>query len=373
MIEYVVARNKNREQIGIIDLFSSVIWSRQYYGTGEFEIYCQATPKHIELLREGNFITRNDDDEIGIIEKVSSVYSPYEGKMISAAGRFAKSILDRRVIYKLSGTQNPPTIIKGNVETAVRGLVNSNIISAADAKRNISWIKLGAVAGIDKTIIGETGEAAEKQTTFDGLLEYIEEVLQEYELGSRMTLDAEKNLVYSIYQGIQRQRGNTAGNKLVIFSQEYDNLQSSSYEYDETGLKTTALVGGAGEELERFYTVYGGSKSGIDRREVFVNASGVSRTYKNDKDEDKEYTTAEYTELLKTEARQELEPQTIVQHYTGDIDVTNSVYRYKEHFDLGDVVTVQDKSMGVEIATRLVNITETQDANGYSIHVEFTA
>ena len=236
MIEYVVVRNANREQIGIIDLFSSLIWCRRYYGTGEFELFCQASPLNIQMLKAGHFVTRNDDDEVGVIERISETYTPIEAKMISVGGRFAKSILDRRIIYKLNGNQNAPTISRGNVETAVRNLVNNNIISAADTKRNVSWIKLGAVSGINKTIVSETGTASEKQTSYGGLLVYTDEILREYELGSKMTLDANKNLIYTVYEGVERQKDNPAGNSPVVFSQEFDNLRSSQYEYDETGL-----------------------------------------------------------------------------------------------------------------------------------------
>lgn len=61
-IEYVEIRGKtDREIIGIIDAAQSVIWTTRYYGVGEFEIYASATAKHIELLQEGNYVTRPND------------------------------------------------------------------------------------------------------------------------------------------------------------------------------------------------------------------------------------------------------------------------------------------------------------------------
>lgn len=39
MIEYLEVRNSNREIIGILDDFQSVIWETSYYSTGAFEVY----------------------------------------------------------------------------------------------------------------------------------------------------------------------------------------------------------------------------------------------------------------------------------------------------------------------------------------------
>lgn len=374
MIEYVVIRDTDRKQIGIIDAFDSVIWKREYYGAGKFEIYCQATAEAVELLKVDNFVTRNDDDEVGIIENIRHTFNLRNGWMIRASGRFAKSILDRRIIYRLSGTQNAPTILQGNVETAVRRVVNANIISATDSRRNIPFLRLGAVNGITSTIVDENGTAAKKQTTFGGLLDYTDEVLKEYELGSRVTLEADtKNLLYQVFGGKDRSKGNADGNQPVIFSQTFDNLTTSEYEIDKAELKTTALIGGSGEDLERFYAMTGQSASGVNRREIFVNAASVNRKYKDDNDEQQEYTAVEYTALLTTEGKMKLKEHIVLEFFEGDVEVNNSQYVYKQDYDLGDVVTVQDDAMGLSMPVRLAKITEVQDASGYIISVEFSA
>lgn len=371
MIEYIVARNQNREQIGIIDLFKSVIWERAYYGAGSFEVYAPATEEHLEQLQEGHYITRPDDDEVGIIERIELTYSPTEGRMITASGRFAKSMLDRRLIYKLSGTSNRATILRGNVEAAVRSLVQNNIISATDAARNISFIKLGATAGTAQVIIDDNGNAADKQVSYQNLLSYTDELLQEYELGSRATLDAEKNLVYRVFEGADKRRGNTRGNDAVIFSQTFDNLVSSQYAKDDTERKTTALVGGAGEDISRFYSLYGGNYSGEERREVFVDASGISRKYTDENDIEQEYSSDVYRQMLHTEARQELAQLIAEETFKGKVDVSHSQYQYKTDFELGDIVTIMDTQAGLELASRITEIREIQDGTGYSVELKF--
>ena len=142
MIEYVEIRAAgNREIIGIVDAAKSIIWRSSFYETGDFEIYAPATPLNVQLLVEENFVTRPGIREIGIIEHVNISFNAFDGRMIVASGRMAKSILDRRIVY-ISNRANviSPTILSGNVETAARSVINNNAISCGfDTKRNITY------------------------------------------------------------------------------------------------------------------------------------------------------------------------------------------------------------------------------------------
>lgn len=375
MIEYVEVRRKSdREIIGLIDNAKSIIWHSTYYGVGDFEIYAVASTKHIQLLREGNWITRPNDIEVGIIEKVSSTYTIEEGTMIVASGRFAKSILDRRHIYRLSSHQNRATILSGKVESAVRALVANNAISCSfDNKRNIPFLELGALSNIPTIIVDEFGQAADKQVSYDNLLEYTEEVLKEYKIGAIITLDDSTNkLQYSCYIGADRSIENAEGNEPVIFSQEYDNLTDSEYSFDDSTKKTAALIGGEGEGLERFYSLVAGTETGFERRETWVDASSVSRTYKEEgSDVEKTYTVAQYTKLLNTLAKQELANATETQSFEATVNVNGGVWRLNDDYALGDIVTFQDNKLGKYANVRITEITEVQDENGYSIEPVF--
>lgn len=278
-IEYVEIRNANREIIGIVDAARSIIWHSVYYGVGDFEIYAQATPEHLTLLAEGNYVTRLDDTEIGIIEAVAITYDIDNGRVITATGRFAKSLLDRRIIYNLSGTTNKRIVLQGNVESAVRAQVVNNAISCTfDARRNMAELELGARSMIPDVIVDDEGEDAEKQANDNNLLEYTDSVLQEYSLSAMIVLNAEtKKLQYIVYKGADRSIGNEEGNEPIIFSQELDNLTGSEYTHDTQNAKTAAFIGGEGEGAERFYCLLPGGATGINRRELFVDASGVSK------------------------------------------------------------------------------------------------
>lgn len=371
-IEYVEIKDTDRKVIGIIDTAQSLIWHSVYYGVGDFEIYIQATGAVLDLLQVGNYVTRPNDIEVGIIESVEISDSLENGKMIVAKGRFVKSILDRRHIYKLSGHTNMATILSGNVETAIRKLVYDNAINCTfDTRRNIPVLDLGTVAGIAKTIVDESGNAAQKQVSFDNLLAYSEEVLKEYGIGAIATFDESTGkFLYTLYEGVDRTSGNTAGNEPVIFGKDFDNLTDSNYSFDETNKKNTALIGGAGEELDRFYSLIDGGE-GLDRRETFVDANSINRTYKDDSDVEQTYSDNDYDKMLKAQGKQSLKESKSEESFNGTIDITNGNYIYNRDFSLGDKVTVQDTDINKYIDVRIVEVTEVQDENGYSVEAVY--
>lgn len=371
-IEYVEIRSKDtREMIGIVDTAKSVIWHTVYYGVGDFEVYAPCTAENAELLSVGNYVTRYGDRNIGIIESVNVTYNDQDGRMIIAVGRFGKSILDRRIIYSMSGNSVSPTILRGNVEAAARKIVSENAISCAfDSGRNIPELVLGVSAGINETIVDDAGSSAEKQVTHDNLLTYTDTLLSEYEMGAYCALDSNLKLAYTVFRGADRAVENEEGNEPVIFSQDFDNLLSSSYLRDVSMMKNTALIGGEGEGTERFTTILkSDSVAGLERRELFVDASSSSKAYKDENDQDQTLSDAEYEAQLKSLGRQTVAESAIVETFEGEIDITNGSFKYGENADffLGDLVTIQDNDIHLFINARILEIMEVQDENGYQL------
>lgn len=376
MIEYIEIRNQQRELIGIIDTAQSVIWHATYYGVGDFEIYCRATSDVLALLKEDYYITLPDDENIGLIESVIISDDPLNGRMVTASGHFAKIILQRRHIYNLSAGNysNKVTVLRGNVEQAVRGVVRDNIIACNwNTRRNIDFIVLGEYAETEEIIIDDSGDPAEKQVSYDNLLDYTDSVLMEYFLGSKMLLDAPtKKLKYLIYKGADRSIDNADGNQPIIFSRDFDNLATETYSLDKSMYKNMAIIGGAGEGAERFYTITGEYAEGVNRFETFVDARSISKTYTDDETgEDVTYTDAEYAQILKSEGKQTIAAAAAVESLSGELDLTLSPYIYGKHFLLGDIVTVESVDFKRYINARITDVTQVQDENGYTLSVSY--
>lgn len=462
-LEYIEIRDINRELIGIIDTAKSVIWHEVYFGVGDFEIYAKATPEHLNLLKTGIYVTRPDEFNftIGIIESINITDSLQDGRMIVASGRFAKSILERRLIYKLSGKTNTPTTLRGNVEDNIRRVVSDNAINCSfDSRRNIGELELGPSSHTDEIIVAADGTPAEKQVSYQNLLEYTDEVLQEYGLAGVVYIDLDndaKKLKYRVEKGIDRSADNTWGLEPIVFSKDYDNLSASEYSYDTSTEKNTALIGGEGEGIDRFYSLVAPDKTGLARRELWVDAKSINKTLKAtelhalfpsgtfqginfyvgstiyavlvvdleheyslttlqqkfptgtvsgtkfnvngvtyankiygddnnykltplgyrgmiDADgKEGDYTLSDdvYKSMLDTQGKQTLAPLIPTEIFNGTINVSAGNYKLNKDFWLGDIVTVQENSLGLYINVRITETTEIQDENGYAVEVKY--
>lgn len=425
MIDYVEIRDARLDAFGLIDTAKSIIWETQYFGAGAFEIYTEATPQAIDMLQCGNFVTRIDSDGVGIIEAVAITFDTRDGRMITASGRLAKSILDRRLITYVNGNTNDTTYFSGNVEARARGLVQDNAIACYKDKkrsipytqRNISILQLGALSGL-------SASTDLRQVNNENLLTYTDEFLRQYGYGAKL-IRAGNKLAYTVYSGKDRSIGNPAGNAPVIFSEDFDNLTGSDYSFDETGRKSTVLVGGEGEGIERFYVESNAHLSDLARRETFIDARNAAREVYEDKytgngstrtfalathaatsiksvDVDG-YETAckfdaaaqtitlatapasgieitvqyvddnEYKAQLTEEGKQELAALAAAESFEGAVDLMNSSFMYGTDFEIGDIVTVQDNGINKYINVRVVTCTEVQDDNGYQVKIEFEA
>lgn len=436
MIDYVEIRNTGLELLGLIDTAKSVIWETQYFGAGAFELYTEATPQALSMLKEGNFVTRVESEGVGIIEAVEITYTGGDGRMIAASGRLAKSILDRRLITYVNGNKGVATVFSGNVEARARGLVQDNAIACYKDKartvpypqRNISILQLGDLAGLP-------AETELRQITDEDLLTYTDEFLRQYGYGAKLIRKGNK-LAYTVYSGVDRSIGNAAGNEPVIFSEDFDNLTGSNYALDETARKSFALVGGEGEGNARFYVECNAGLSDLARREVFIDSStarevfedkfvgdGVERVDADDvkyiagtrafalshsatsllsvkvdgKDAVFSFNAStgvvtfsvaplsgleivvqyinddEYRAQLTGEGQQELAKLISAEGFSGSIDLENSTFKYGIDFEIGDIVTVQDNAINKYINVRVVTVAEVQDDSGYQVNIEFEA
>lgn len=375
MIEFLEIRDKTRKLIGIIDTAKSIIWQCEYYGAGRLEIAIAFSEEAKYLLQIGNYVTRRDETQAAIIEAVEYINSTDDGVQIIASGRMLKSILDRRLAYiwDSANYRMTPVRMYGNLATAVQNTVRTQAGADAPPAR-IMPIVIGSNGGITTIITAQTeqGENSSRQSTYKNLLKFTDEVLQEFKCGALMRIDINSlEMIYDLYEGKDRSVGNSSGNIPLTFSQDFENLLNVDFSVDTTYYKNLAVVGGEGEGLARFFTLYRPDlTTGLDRREVFVDASNLNRKYM-DGDEEKSYTAVEYSDMLKGQAQTELREQITTEIFNGEINITNNEYRYRQDFGLGDLVTVQDNRLGLYKKVRILRATEVQDNDGYILTFEY--
>ena len=152
MIDILEIRDRSLKLIGVIDNATSIIWVTEYYGAGHLEVYAPMTDNTIDLLKKGNYVVRRDEVQAAIIEAVSYKESAESGMMIIARGRMLKSILDRRLAYKLKDSHHiKPVRVTGYVRN-VQKVVREQAGTLAGAVRMIPKLAIGSDGGITKKI-----------------------------------------------------------------------------------------------------------------------------------------------------------------------------------------------------------------------------
>lgn len=347
--------NTDLDAIAVVDAYESFIWTDRYYQYGDFELYTAMTNDLLTYIKQGYYICKRDSDRVMIIEKLLINSDTENGNHITVTGRSLESILDRRVIWKQK-------TITGNLQNGIKALLNENVISPSNANRKISNFEFRA--STDPAITGLTVDA---QYTGDNLYKVIQKLCEERNIGFKVTLE-DKKFIFQLYAGTDRSYDQTEV-PYVVFSPNFDNIVNSNYIESKSSLKNVALVGGEGEGSARTYIAIG-NVSGLNRREIFVDARDLSKEV-NDPDTDTTITLtdAEYTAVLQQRGNEKLAENTEVVSFEGQLETT-VMYRYGEDFFDGDIVQVANE-YGHETKARIIELVTSEDREGQSVYPTF--
>ena len=333
--------DKEFNPIGIIDTASSVIWADRYYDVGDFEIYIKAEKRYIDLMQEERYVSRIDSNMIGIIERITLTTDAEIGDYLTVSGRDLKSLLDRRIVWN-------QTNITGKTELIMRQLITENAVAPAIEARRVPGLALGEIKGFS--------EEQELQAYGEDLLTKIIELCKASEIGWRVFLDDQKNMVIDFYKGENRSYSQDV-NPYVVFSPEFDNLLATETHRDISGFKNVAMIAGEGEGTARTRITVGGV-IGMERREMFVDASSISSN-------DGEITNAQYLYLLSGKGKEQLAAAVKVLNISG-VAETTLTYKLNEDYYLGDTVTASNE-YGISANTKILEIIESEDDTGYRV------
>lgn len=161
-------------------------------------------------------------------------------------------------------------------------------------------------------------------------------------------LDGEDGLDCQIVQG--RDLG-----ERVVFSDEYETLSEISYLLHKNPTYNVAYLLMQTREGEPTVYLLDRCKEGEERKECFVDASNLSRRYRNEQGEMAERTEEEFLRLVI-----DLGERALLGERT-EIEIrvaTQGVYRYREDFDVGDLVSVKEKETGIDRVMRILSAKE---------------
>lgn len=229
-----IVMNSQFQKLAVIDEYTSFIWTTRYYACGDFELCVDVDEKTKGLFYTGYYVMREDDENVGVVEKIQIQKTEDDQELLIVSGRFLPSIIGRRIISK-------QTIVRGKVSDCINTLLTNELINPTISARRIPDFVLGTY---------DTEKTMRAQYTGANLLEKISEICETYGLGFKVTLNNSNQFVFELFEGTDHSYGQSE-NPYIIFSDEYDNLLSSQYVEDYSEIATDVLVAGEGEGLDR--------------------------------------------------------------------------------------------------------------------------
>ena len=328
-----------------IEDYTSYMVTRRWSRPGEFQLVINANKNDVDKLQKGNIIfADNDYNKAGIIQHVQYSLSPKgkQGEIVTVRGYTLQGLANRRTTIPSAG-QASVSFTSQPYETIFKGLVDSQIVSATDTDRRISFVNIAT-----NLLRGDSVNFSSRYRTLSDELEKLSLLSG---LGWGFTLNiVTKKAIFDVFEGIDRTVG--SGNPHVIFSTEFDNLKAQSYVDSDFNYATTAIVGGQGEGIAREIQIVG-SGTGANRYEAFVDARDLEDSAK--------------LPQRGAERLNELSGELTLE---GEV-ITQSNVIYEVDYDLGDIVTVRNKKWGVTLNSRITEAIEIYEKDGFKLDLTF--
>ena len=353
----ILVLNKNFESIHLIDAYKSIIWTERYNKSGDFELYTEVSGEVLKYVTKGTYLSIKESDRTMIVSDITISSDIELGNFIQITGKSLEQLLDRRIVWGMRS-------LNTNLQSAIKTLLNENVISPSNANRKIPNFVFSDV--VDSRI---TNIKIDKQYTGDNIYTIITDLCSTYDIGFRVLLNNSNQFVFSLYAGVDRSYDNTV-NPYVIFSPLFENLVESNYYDTNSNLKTVALIAGEDSGNDRKYVTYSASSdAGINRRELFVDARDLQSEYYDDNNEQHTMSSAEYNALLTARGKEKISEYVAVTVFEGEVEPYNS-FIYKEDYYLGDIVQIENE-YGLGGIARITEVVTSDDENGYSVYPTF--
>ncbi|WP_339194255.1 siphovirus ReqiPepy6 Gp37-like family protein [Paenibacillus sp. FSL P4-0176] len=319
--------DRNFNLLGEIDDYESLQFTRRFYRAGEFELHIALHKQSVDQLQKENIIVvDNQMHKAGIIQYRQIGQDDKGIETLIIKGPTLGGILDRRVTV----TDNFDRV-RGPAETVMKHYINNHLINSVNVQRRVPFMAVAPDLG--------RGVVTPWQTRFEPLNMVTQEIAEWCDIGWFVSLDySTQKWVFDVLVG----RNLTADQNIlppVIFSRDYDNIESQSFIDSDQQFKNVGYAGGQGEYEDRLIQMVG-EGSGADRREVFLDCSSA-------------VDAAELVEM----GDQKLATQKRIVTYDGRILDTGS-FIFEQDWDLGDIVTVQNRTWGVTLNSRITEVKE---------------
>ncbi|WP_187387589.1 siphovirus ReqiPepy6 Gp37-like family protein [Weissella muntiaci] len=340
----------NFESAALFDSAISLTINWNYRNFDDFTLKVPLTKENIQLFKAENILLLKGQFffiDRTIVEKDDDGFATVSGKSIAAK-------LDTRIIMNTYSTDSRL------VERVVADLIQQHAVNPSDEKRKLAYLTLS------DNIDGIVGENIAYQKTYGDVLEEITTLMTTYDFGFK---EVPVNYINPVQQ-IVLFKGNDLSDT-IEFSKEFDNLTKESFEnavYDE---RDTAYVLGEGEGNDRKGVYIGTQLSGIERRELYVDARDLQHTVKNDDGSETELNDDQYTNALIQRGKDKLAERMPVLEVNGIVNLNSELFEFRKDYNVGDRVRISSTLFSMAKTAILSSVEEVWDSDGHTMTPTF--
>ena len=330
--------------VGVIDDYQSFSFTRTYSDCGEWQLTLNGDTKNAKLVKGMNYISMNNG-VCGVVEQLENNVG--SNNITTYKGSELKGITSSRIV--MPPNNSAYLTIKKNPALVILDILNTQLVNCTDRRRIIPNIR------IDNSIEVDTTDKIEFNGRFGNVYDEINTIATAYNIGWYATIEPKQSnnqyaeIVFYVYHGIDRSK-NQSTNSRFILRYSNDNIEQSDYQYIDT-IPNTALVAGKGEGINRKTYIVNNTAIGLNRKEVYIDARDV-----------------EDETLLPQRGKEKLAEYGDKNSYQITLS-RNLSKQYHSAFELGDIGTIQDDLLGIEIDFRLTEITEVYESDDFRLEV----
>lgn len=369
--------DKYFNNVMLLDVYQSFIWTDKYQSYGDFELYTPPTPEVVKNVQKDYYVWYRKSERAMIVETIEQKTDLENGDLVIIMGRSLESILERRCLVD----RDISTPLGEDLQDYMEKVFNKCFGNAAGENREISNFFFERNPDLEKSKF-EEGKAPYALGEFFGLNVYdiTVELCKANNLGFKVTLEMreheglERNcFIFRLYKGVDRSYDQEQ-RPFVTFSSNFGNLLSSDYYSSFQNYHNFAYVSYEKDETDpedsskRYTVYYMGSAfnektepKGLYRRETMTSGSVSSDEYKEDE--------STLKTLLNQQAIDKLKETDVTEAFDGEVDPYGQ-YQYGRDFHVGDIVQIRNHR-GYEAKTRVTAVTFSSDTSGEKIYPTF--
>ena len=340
--------------LGVVEEITSLVWTRRYQTVGECSLLVPYRADYDRLLAEGNLLMKQGGREAMQISYRCLSQTAQGNEQIEVRGQTLMSWLARRIVLTQAVTAGQTG------QQILRQLLMQNLIAPADEARRIprtAWLERADDG--DAPIDSYTGEEHAV------LQDSVESLLTGSALGFRVLTDLTAGVHrLDVFRG-RDLTGGQADNDPCLFSADFDTLGAHSCTHSTEGYRNTAYVYGADDTA-----VVGSGVTGLDRREIAVEAGDIARQYTDENGNEVTLSEAQAIAALTQRGTEELGGMLEELTFEGTL---NNAAQTKSgvDFDIGDRVTCMNRRWGVALDVRITEMTEISQGSKTEVTATF--